>query len=38
MRFTGRTRDRLDEIEVRLLDPIVISVTETASMATRGLI
>ena len=36
MRRTGRTRDLLDEIEVRLLVPIVVSSTEPVGMAARG--
>ena len=36
--LTCRTKDLLDEIEVRLLDHIVVSRTETVSMAARGLI
>ena len=36
--LTSRTKDLLDEIEVRLLDHIVVSRTETVSMAARGLI
>ena len=36
--LTGRVKDLLDEIDVRLLDHIVVSPTETVSMAARGLI
>ena len=36
--LTGRVKDLLDEIDVRLLDHIVVSRTETVSMAARGLI
>ena len=38
MDLTGRTKDLLDEIDVRLLDHIVVSRTDTVSMAARGLI
>ncbi|MDE0421010.1 MAG: DNA repair protein RadC [Gammaproteobacteria bacterium] len=38
MDLTGRVKDLLDEIDVRLLDHIVVSRTETVSMAARGLI
>lgn len=38
MELTGRTKDLLDEIDVELLDHIVVSRTETVSMAARGLI
>ena len=38
MRLTGRTRNLLDDIEVRLLDPIVVPPTETAGMVARGLL
>ena len=38
VRLTGRTRGLFDEIEVRVPNPIVISPTETASMAACGLI
>ena len=38
MRMTDRVRDLLDEVDVRLLDHIVVSRTETVSMAARGLI
>ena len=38
MQVTCRTRDLLCEIDVRLLDHIVVSRTETVSMAARGLI
>ena len=38
MELTGRTKDLLDEIDVDLLDHIVVSRTETVSMAARGLI
>ena len=38
MSLTGRTRDLLEEIDVRLLDHIVVSRTETVSMAARGMI
>ena len=38
MRRTGRTKDLLDEIEGRRLDPIVVSPTETVKMAARSLI
>ena len=38
MRRTGRTKVLLDEIEVRPVNPIVVSPTETVSMAARGLI
>ncbi len=36
--LTSRCKDLLDEIDVRLLDHIVVSRTETVSMAARGLI
>ena len=38
VRLTCRTKDLLDEIDVRLYDHIVISPTESVSMAARGLI
>ena len=38
VQLTCRTKDLLDEIDVRLLDHIVVSRTETVSMAARGLI
>ena len=38
LRLTGPTKDLLDEIEVRQLNPIVVSHTETASMVAHGLI
>ena len=38
MQVTSRTRDLLGEIDVRLLDHIVVSRSETVSMAARGLI
>ena len=38
MDLTGRVKDLLDEIDVRLLDHIVVARTETVSMAARGLI
>ena len=38
VQLTGRTKDLLDEIDVHLLDHIVVSRTETVSMAARGLI
>ena len=38
MQLTCRTKDLLDEIDVRLLDHIVVSRTETVSMAGCGLI
>ena len=38
MRLTGRTRDLLDEIDVRLPNPIVVYPTETVSTAARSLI
>ena len=38
MSLTGRVKDLLDEIDVRLLDHIVVSRTETVSMAARGLL
>ena len=38
LRLTSRTKDLLEEIEVRPLDHIVVSRTGTASMAARGLI
>ena len=38
MQLTCRTKDLLEEIDVRLLDHIVVSRTETVSMAARGLI
>ena len=38
MRLTDRVKDLLDEVDVRLLDHIVVSPTETVSMASRGLI
>ena len=38
MSLTGRVKDLLDEIDVWLLDHIVVSRTETVSMAARGLI
>ena len=37
MSLTGRVKDLLDEIDVRLLDHIVVSRTETVSMAAGGL-
>ena len=37
MDLTGRVKDLLDEIDVRLLDHIVVSRTETVSMSARGL-
>ena len=36
--LTSRTKGLLDEIEVRLLDHIVVSGSESVSMAARGLI
>ena len=36
--MTDRVRGLLDEVDVRLLDHIVVSRTETVSMAARGLI
>ena len=38
MQLTSRTKDLLEEVDVRLLDHIVVSRTETVSMAARGLI
>ena len=38
MSLTSRTKNLLEEVEVRLLDHIVVSRTETVSMAARGLI
>ena len=38
MRRTDRTKDLFDEIEERLLDPIVVFPTDTVSMAVCGLI
>ena len=38
MRLTGRTKDLLDEIEGRRQDHIVVSPTETVSVAARGMI
>ena len=38
MRLTDRARDLLDEIEVRLPDPIVVFLTESVSMGARGVI
>ena len=38
MRVTSRAKDLLEEIDVRLLDHIVVSRTETVSMAARGMI
>ena len=38
MSLTCRIKDLLDEVEVRLLDHIVVSRSETVSMAARGLI
>ena len=37
MSLTGRVKDLLDEIDVRLLDHIVVSRTETVSIAVGGL-
>ena len=37
MRRTGRTKDLRDETEVRLLDHIVVSPTETVNTAAHGL-
>ena len=36
--LTGRCKDLLDEVDVRLLDHIVVTRTGTVSMAARGLI
>ena len=38
MSLTTRTKELLEEVEVQLLDHIVVSRTETVSMAARGLI
>ena len=38
MRLTGRTRDLLDKIEARLLNPIAVSPTASVCMAARGLL
>ena len=38
MSLTSRIKHLLDEVEVRLLDHIVVSRSETVSMAARGLI
>ena len=38
MQLTSRTKDLLEEVDVRLLDHIVVSRSETVSMAARGLI
>ena len=38
MSLTSRVKDFLDEVDVRLLDYIVVSRSETVSMAARGLI
>ena len=38
MRLTGRTKYLLDDIDVRLPNSIVVSPTETVSMAARSLI
>ena len=38
MSLTNRIEDLLDEVDVRLLDHIVVSRTETVSMAACGLI
>ncbi len=38
MQVTCRAKDLLEEIDVRLLDHIVVSRTETVSMAARGMI
>ena len=38
MSLTGRVKDLLEEIDVRLLDHIVVFPTETVSMGARGLI
>ena len=38
IKLTCRTKDLLEEIEVRLLDHIVVSRTETVSMAARRVI
>ena len=38
MSLTDRVKNLLDEVDVRLLDHIVVSPTETVSMAARGLI
>ena len=37
-RLIGRAKDLLEEIDVHLLDHIVVSRTETVTMATPGLI
>ena len=36
--LTSRTRDLLEEVDVRLVDHIVVFRIETVSMAARGLI
>ena len=38
MQLTSRTKDLLEEVDVRLLDHIVVSRSETVSMAARGLV
>ena len=38
IQLTCRTKDLLQEIDVHLVDHIVVSPTETVSMAARGLI
>ena len=38
MQLTSRTKELLEEIDVRLRDHIVVSRSETVSMAARGLI
>ena len=38
VQLTDRTKDLLEEIDVRLVDHIVVSRTGTVSMAARGLI
>ena len=38
MSLTNRVKDLFEEVDVRLLDHIVVSRTETVSMAARGLI
>ena len=36
VQLTCRTKDLIDEIDVRLLDHIVVSPTKTVSMAARS--
>lgn len=38
MRRTDRTRDLLDELEARRLNPYVVSATDTAGVTAHGVI